>query len=780
MSSNSITNSLNSNSSNRKQQLDNGFQYDQFSKSNQSSLEQTRSTNCQNYLNENQLPNNYANEPNRTTSVRTSFSFASTSSSDSGCNVNTSSMDASVLSANNFMNESLMSCSIMTSNSLVDDDEQILTISHNNGTEQMVANQMNVKHYIQQQQMNTAQNRPFIDTSSTGNLPLSATLDDFGEMSSRAESQLSAIYQQIDELKSKIDEIDLDNGRIEAKMNSLVNFNHSSKVNLGAKKASFNYSFNDDSFDGNFRPTASSSAIKAAYQTATSNSSEEEIVTSSSYSPASSSSLASSPTSIQNSSTFTRMNDSLPQTDKQQQHSSNMTSSASFNSTSTTIPSSCWSLASICSSQNVPAALATKVERNSLNMSTIDEHKAVTMTDPVQSDGEPLERVFSYLKQNDPTRLYTQLKHANGPNIHKLLLSSRRRSLNSKFVDARRSFVDQHSSDLNSSNSFNRLSNGSLKGGCNEAWVSTTTDLLVSSDDEETLNYVNYVNNQMKSKKLDIKSSEEISHERVHAYDKDEDTRECTVRPASNSEFNHSKPMLLSNCTSYNSDKDAFKFSRQYNNDERKHTGRSQIPKPLTPIKVNDNYKRLKPTNGSKIPVMRPIIEIEFDSPTNHPPSPAPLDRQVNRITDPIKNRNLPKPKAFLFNKKANYSDCLVSPLTQQLKFEKQEQRKLGGSFRRSNNDQPPNWNYGKPNNQQVSNYNRMNYQQTAELLSPPLSSDSGLSELTHSEESHSDNSPLVEQAKNQTLAYQIQNLRLELRDVIKVAINEVRKDDLF
>jgi len=600
--------------------------------------------------------------------------------------------------------------------------------------------------------MNSIQIRSAPSSNST-NIPLSSTLEDFGEMSSRAESQLSAIYQQIDELKSKINEIDSDNGRIEAKMNSLVS--SSQKVNVGMKSnlnSRDNYSFD------HFIPSSSSSAIKSSsYKVA--NSSEEEIVTSSSYSPASSSSLASSPVSVQNSSMKDHLIKEINNNNKSQpqQPTSSMTSSVSFNSTTT--PSSCWSLASICSSQNIQAQNCsletTKGERNSLNMSTIDEHKVINDSMELSNNndnnnGEQLDRVFDYLKQNDQP--FNQLKYRN--NVEKLLLnaSGRRRSLNSKFVNLRKSLVD--SSDVSSNN---RLSNCSLKSGCNEAWVSTTTDLLASSDDEEeTLNYVNFVNNQiLKSKKLESKNFNELK--------------------------NDNKLMLLSDSTSYNSKQDAYNIcSNEISNQKTK----SQILKPLTPIKVNENYKRLKPINGSKIPVMmKPIIESESYSPTNNPPSPAPLDRHVNRINEPIR-RNLPKPKTFLqFNKKAknynDYSDCLVSPLTQQLRFERQSKQydqqhwNYGQTYGKQTINQLMNHSPKQINNNSI-NHHMANYYPNNLLSPPPVSSDSGYSE------SHSDNSPLVEQAKNQTLAYQIQNLRLELRDKIKMAINEVKKDKIF
>lgn len=837
MSSNSMTNSLNSNGS-RSNQADSRSVRPADSTS--SSLKPKRNVqrasynyNENNYnensFNENYLSKNAAlNGP--AASVRTSFSFASTVSSDSGCNVNTSSMDASVISANNF-NESLMSCSIMTNNSLFaneelvdDDEEQILTISHNNGGQQIV-NQMNVKHYIEQlnaSQLNASQSsqnsQPLISTTqisnnqtalqhSAGNgdsLPLSSTCEDFGEISSRAESQLSAIYQQIDELKSKIDEIDHDNGRIKAKMNSLVGCGNS-KVSLGVKKnASFtvrprenqeSYPYDHRSaFANSFLPP--SSAAKAVPNNAAYTNSSEESGSSPTYSPASTSpSLASSP--IQNSSsTFAmndQMNDSLlnnsQQSNKSLQHPA-MTSSASFNSSNcTTTPSSCWSLASICSGQNVPAssALAT-------NMSIIEEYQVTnglegdlekvhhgssktsdgqqtTAIDSRKSNNEDqLERVFSYLKQNDPSRLHTAQLNCQDQ-LQKLLSNGRRRKSfgTGKFANARRS-LDEYSkfgrATLGNSNAINRLSN--------ESWVSTATDdLLASSDEEEQT--LNYVNNQLKAKKFESRLARPgmLSESRPVPSNLE---FKCSANLKSDKQSAESprlaRPMLLPNYGDHNSRKDAF-VSNNQESIERKQpprTGhRSQIPKPLTPIKTNDNYKRLKPINGSRIPIMRPIIENEFDL-LSSPPSPAPIDRHVNRVdyrphqidlqtnhrlgtpvaqrleSTPVQSRCLPKPKPFTF-KKFDYPDssCLVSPLTQQLKFEK-EQRKLNYSFKKS-------------------------YPPTDLLTSPPLSSDSGC---------QSDNSPLAEQqSKHQTLAYQIQNLRLELRDV-SCAINDAKKDDYY
>ena len=824
MSSNSITNSLNSNGS-RSNQPDSSLR-NVHSTTDSSSLEQNRSSNAQrasysnfnNNYNEN-YKENYLNKTstNAPATVRTSFSFASTSSSDSGCNVNTNSMDASVISAGNF-NESLMSCSIMTNNSLFtneelvdDDEEQILTISHNGGGEQIV-NQMNVKHYIEQLTGSTANGQSLISNQGAlqqygngGNLPLSSTCEDFGEISSRAESQLSAIYQQIDELKSKIDEIDRDNGRIEAKMNSLVNYS-SSKVSLGVKKnASFDVRLRENNgydhhFVSSFLPVTSNAKHVPNNYT----NSSEESGSSPTYSPASTSpSLASSP--IQNSNSTA--NDALlpnncQQVNELQPQNAVMTSSASFNSsTCMTTPSSCWSLASICSSQNVPAASLEKslLAANS-GMSIIDEYKvtnglekgvSVRNTSGHQTsfetadlkksnNSDQLERVFSYLKKNEP--LHTQLKCQDS--LQKLLSNGRRRKSfgASRFVNARRS-LDEYTkfgrATFNNSNAINRLSNGSLKNGCNESWVSTTTDDLLASSDEEELT-ITYVNNQLKSKKLDSRlarsgASDSRAVQTTSNFDSefklcansksDHKQSAVTAKPA--------RPMLLPNYSDYNSDRDAFAYNNRESMDRKPRTGhRSQIPKPLTPIKTNDNHKRLKPINGSRIPIMRPIIENEFDL-LHSPPSPAPIDRHVNRVdhlptsqnvrwadsqpnrfespqanhrleSTPVR-RCLPKPKPFAF-KKLDYADssCLVSPLTQQLKFEK-EQRKPTYSFKKSRG------------------------QQTTDLLtSPPLSSDSGC---------QSDNSPLSEQTKCQTLAYQIQNLRLELRDVSS-AINAVKKDD--
>lgn len=842
MSSNSITNSLHSNGS-RSNQPDSGLRcVHPTADSTSSSLEQKRSSNAQraNYshnYNENSFNENYLSKNHNAAlngpaaSVRTSFSFASTVSSDSGCNVNTNSMDASVISANNF-NESLMSCSIMTNNSLFaneelvdDDEEQILTVSHNNGGEQIV-NQMNVKHYIEQLNASqSSQNGQPLISASIGNqtalqysgnndgIPLSSTCEDFGEISSRAESQLSAIYQQIDELKSKIDEIDHDNGRIKAKMNSLVSCGNS-KVSLGVKKnASFNvrlrennegYSYDHRSAFGNsFLPPAS--AANAVPNNAAYTNSSEESGSSPTYSPASTSpSLASSPT--QNSNSAFVMNDSLlnncQQSNKSLQHPV-MTSSASFNSSNcTTTPSSCWSLASICSAQNVPASSG--LTTNS-GMSIIEEykvtngfedalekdhngssktrnsdtngtgHQTTTIDSKKSNNEEQLGRVYSYLKQNDPSRLHTQLKCQD--QLQKLLSNGRRRKSfgTSKFANARRS-LDEYSkfgrTTLNNSNAINRLSN--------ESWVSTTTDDLLASSDEEQQT-LNYVNNQLKTKKFESRLARQgmLSESRTVPA-----SSNLEFKSSANSKSDHkqqsaespklARPMLLPNYD-YNSEKDAFASNNNESTDRKpppKSGHRSQIPKPLTPIKTND--KRLKPINGSRIPIMRPIIENEFDL-LSSPPSPAPIDRHVNRVdyrspqvhqidsqtnrfdagtpvshrleSTPVQNRCLPKPKPFSF-KKFDYTDssCLVSPLTQQLKFEK-EQRKLNYSFRKKS------------------------YAPADHLLtSPPLSSDSGC---------QSDNSPLPEQAKHQTLAYQIQSLRLELRDV-SCAINDVKKDDYY
>lgn len=787
MSTNSITNSTNNslNSNRSKNQKDEQNQLVEIT-NNHTAIDQSRPNNS--------LMNNEFNK-----TVRNSYSFASTTSTDSGCiGVNTSSMDASILSTTtNFNeNESLMSCSIMTSNLFPNEDEEILTISHNNG--EQIVNQMNIRNYIEQMNYNDDLKL----NSSKNNVTLSSTCEDFSEMSSRAESQLSAIYQQIDELKSKIDEIDSDNGRIEAKMNSLVNFNNNNpKVNLGMKKnGNFNNGYNVNHFrlsnQSNYKPSSTiSKPNQNKINYLPSNSSEEENnVTSSSYSPASSSSVVSSPTSIQNSSSA--MNNSIncdvnyKQMNKLLDPINAMTSSSSFNSSiSTNAPSSNWSLASICSSQNIPPTSTgclmsnISVADERTNMSTIDENK-------------PIDNSFSCLKQTDSSKLFTQLKYQKMLNGSTSIMS-RKKSFNSKFL--RRSFEQQQN--------VNRLSNGSLKN-CNEAWVSTATDLLSSSDEEEdkTLNYVNNnsynncneYNHRLQLPKFEskiikpremsskINNNAPIERRIVHATSSVCNEFKLNLKQ----DLDHSKPnkpsMLLTDSTSYNQEKDALKFINNLNSfneldssdrsrqQESKTTitptgkNRSQIPKPLTPFKTS-NYKRLKPIKNSRIPIMKEAINENdvYESVTNsilddhlyvQPPSPAPLDRYVNRIDTPLqttKQRNLPKPSQLRLNEPS----YLVSPLTQQLKFEK-EQRKSNCSFRKS------------------SYHPQYTHQKTNDLFSPP---DSGLELLNSSEESYSDHSPLVEQqhSKNLALAHQIQNLRLELRD-FKVAINEVRKDEII